>query len=456
MNRARAEEEICRLDRMPALSRREFVASLPIPAVLVGALGFTGPAWASRCGALEEIAAGPRDPGAAATDEDYWATVQQAFTADRTSVNLNNGGVHPSPRIVQEAVKRWLDISNTNSAIQLLTRLPPLIEPVRDMLAAEWGTDAEEIAITRNASESLETCQFGLKLEPGDEVLTTTLDYPRMLITFKQREAREGIRLVQIKLPIPCDDPAEVVRRFEAAITPKTRMILMCHIVNITGQILPVKEVVAMARGRNGGIPVIVDGAHALAQFDYKISDLDCDYYGVSLHKWLAAPHGTGLLYVRRSKIKELWPLMGAAVERADNIRKFEEIGTHPMANPLAIAEAVMFHRAIGGARKEARLRYLRDTWARRLLATGKVKLHTSLRPEFSCGIGVFQLDGVPADKLAQHLGTRHNIIVTALAHPEFEGIRVTPSIYTTMAELDRFCAAVESVARDGLPADAA
>ena len=223
--------------------------------------------------------------------------------------------------------------------------LEPQRESVRKRMAREWGVDPEEVAFTRNASESLQTCQFGYDLEPGDEILTSTQDYGRMITTFKQRERREGVVLKQIELPVPAEDVAEVVRRFEEGITDRTRLILMCHMINLTGQILPVREVVAMARAR--GIPVIVDGAHALAHFQFTIPELECDNYSTSLHKWLFAPHGTGLLWVRRDQISDLWPLM-AAPERMDgDIRKFEEIGTHPAANYLAIAEALTFHQGI-------------------------------------------------------------------------------------------------------------
>ena len=226
----------------------------------------------------------------------------------------------------------------------------------------------------------------------------------------------------------------------------------MSHIVNITGQILPVRKVVEMARGINGGIPVIVDGAHALAHFAFKLPDLGCDYYGVSLHKWLFAPHGTGLLYVKRDRIKGLWPMFGTAPEQDDNIRKFEEVGTHPAGNFLAIGEALTVHQTIGDARKEARLRYLRDTWAKRLLATGKCRLHTSLKPQYSCGIGTIQVEGVDSAKIGSYLWDTHRIAVTPIKHDEFEGLRVTPSVYSTMEEVDRFCSAVEHVIKHGLP----
>ncbi len=289
-----------------------------------------------------------------------------------------------------------------------------------------------------------------MDLAPGDEVLTTNQDYPRMITTFLQRARREGIALRQFSIPVPAEDPAEIVRRFEQRITPRTRLILMCHMINLTGQILPVRDVVAMARRH--GIPVLVDGAHALAHFDFQLADLDCDNYSASLHKWLFAPHGTGLLYVRRGRIADVWPLMAAPDTMNDDIRKFEEIGTHPAAPYLAIAEALTFHQAIGGKRKEARLVYLRDYWATRLLERDRIRLHTSLKPGFACGIANVEIDGVDPGDLTNWLFGEHRIIVTPVKHDEFQGIRVSPSVYTTLEELDRFAEAMERVIREGLP----
>ena len=256
--------------------------------------------------------------------------------------------------------------------------------------------------------------------------------------------------LKQFKIPIPCEDDDTIVGLFEENITPRTKLILMSHIINITGQILPVKRVAAMARAR--GIPVIVDGAHGLAHFDFKIPDLDCDFYGVSLHKWLFAPHGCGLLYVRRDRIKSLWPLMAAKEEQIDDIRKFEEIGTHPAANHNAIAEALAFHEGIGGERKAARLRFLRDRWMNRLEGQRGVKLFTSKDPQMSCGLATFGIDDLDPNKVVEHLWKQRRILVTPIVHAEFKGIRVTPNVYTTLKEIDTFAENVEAIIRDGLP----
>ena len=429
-------------------TRREFLGAVLGPAAASAAVASFDLLAAGR--ALAAVAGRPGSPEEVAADESYWFEIQQAFTMDRSIVNLNNGGVSPSPAVVQEAMKRHLDYSNTAPPPYALWQiLEPQRETVRQRMARFFGTDPEEIALTRNASEGLQICQLGFDLEPGDEVLTSTQDYPRMLTTWEQRARRNKIVVKQISLPVPAEDEEEVVDRFRRAVTPKTRLILMCHMINLTGQILPVRKVVAMAREK--GIPVVVDGAHTFAHFPFRQEDLSCDYYATSLHKWLFAPHGTGMLYVKKDKIPGLWPMMAAPVAMDDNIRKYEEIGTHPAANYLAIADALTFHEGIGAERKAARLRYLRDRWAKRLMKNDRVKLHTSLDPRFSCGIGTVQVVGIETPKLAQHLWDRYRILVTPIVHPDFEGLRVTPSVYTTLQEIDSFCDAMERAVEKGI-----
>jgi isopenicillin-N epimerase len=257
--------------------------------------------------------------------------------------------------------------------------------------------------------------------------------------------------LRQIAIPVPAEDPDEIVRLFEAAITPRTRLIHMCHMINLTGQILPVRQVVEMARRR--GLPVIVDGAHAFAHFPFTRDELGCDYYASSLHKWLFAPHGTGLLYVRKERIPGLWPLQAAEPRLDADIRKFEEIGTHPAANFLAVAEALTFSEGIGLERKAARMIYLRDRWAHALMRHDRVRMNTSLRPGFAVGLANFSIDGIEPGPLVQHLFDRHRILATPIGHTAVKGVRITPNVYTTPGEIDVFVAAVEKVIRDGLPA---
>jgi len=391
-------------------------------------------------------------PEQVATDEDFWFEIQQAFTTGRGIINLNNGGVSPSPRMVTEALVRYQWEQEDTTAYTMWQILEPQSETIRTSLAELFGCDREEIAITRNASESLEILLAGMDLKSGDEILTTTQDYPRMLTTLRQRELREGLHLNLVKIPIPPKDPNEITVAFEKGITNKTRVILISHMINITGQITPVKTVCEMARSR--GIEVIVDGAHSFAQFNFTQKDLGCDYFGTSLHKWLLAPKGTGLLYVKRDKIEKIWPLMAADKKQATDIRKFEEIGTHSAAPRLAIGEAILFHNGIGGKRKEARLRYLSRYWMNRLKDLPNVRFNTSFDDNQSCAIGNVNIEGVDPVAIGSYLMAKHKIFTTPIVHDEFKGVRITPNVYTTIDELNRFCTVMESVAKKGLPKD--
>ncbi len=405
--------------------------------------------WMTHVRAANQRGAG-RSPDDLAEDESFWSQIQRAFDLDRSLINLNNGGVAPSPRLVHEAMKRQLDFANHAPSRHLWSVQDPQVELVRTRLARTFGCDPEEMAITRNASESLQIAINGIDLKPGDEVLTTTQDYPRMVNTLKQRMLREGVVLKQFPLPVPPESHEQMIRLFEQNITPRTKVLLVCHVVNITGEILPVGPICEAARRR--GILTIVDGAHAFAHFVYKYADVGCDFYGTSLHKWLTAPIGTGFLFVRRERIRDLWPLTAPPDPKADDIRKFEEIGTHPTAPRLAIAEALTFYHGIGPKRKEARLRALRDHWAKRLQKHNNVRIHTNLSPQHSCAIATVEIEGVDPAALTSHLWDKHKIIVTPILHEDFRGIRVTPNLYTTRQELDIFCDVIESVIAAGLP----
>ena len=396
---------------------------------------------------LDRLAAAGRSvkdhtPEEVAADEDFWTEVRGAFTIDRNIINLNNGHVSPAPLIVQEAMRRYLDYSNMGPWHTMINVLERQVETVRRRIAETAGCDPEEIAITRNASESLENAQYGIDLKRGDEVLTTNQDYPRMLNTFRQRERREGIVLKTISFPVPPPSMDDLYNRFEQAVTPKTKLILVCHITNRTGQIFPIKRICEMAHARN--IPVIVDGAHAFNHFPFKISELDCDYYGVSLHKWTCAPVGTGFLYVRKSRIASTWSLMASTDKQVGDIRKFEEIGTHPAANYDAISEALIFNENIGIDRKAARLRYLRDRWAHRLAQNPKCKILHSADPAQSCGIGFLSFQGADFQKIHDALWTKYSIVTAAVGHAEYSGLRITPHVYSTLRDIDYFADMVE------------
>jgi selenocysteine lyase/cysteine desulfurase len=383
-------------------------------------------------------------PEEVADDEHYWDTIRRAYVRDPTLINLNNGGVAPSPSMVLDAEIEAIRYSNQLPSYRMWHDLEPRIEDVRKKLARMWSADPECIAITRNASESLQIAQFGLDLQPGDEVLTTSQDYPRMITTWQQRERREKIVLKQLDFAVPVSNASDLVRLYEQAITPRTRVIHVSQVVFMTGQIFPVKEICAMARARS--ITSIVDGAHAFAHVPFQFSDLDCDFYGASLHKWLSAPIGTGMLYVRKERIEKHWALMAAPESMDKNIRKFEEIGTHPAAMHNATLQALEFHEQIGAERKFTRLRYLKQRWAERLGKLPGARMLVGLDPNQSGAFGTIHFETMDPGKLSDALLTKYNILVTPISGPSLNGIRVSPNVYTSTAEIDQFCHAVETI----------
>jgi isopenicillin-N epimerase len=426
-------------------ARRDFLRQI-VPAGVVGYAGLKTD-WLART-VSASAAVADRPAAEVAADEGYWRDIQQAFTLDRTIINLNNGYTCPSPRVVHEALKRYLDISNQAPIYWMWNTLEPNVEQVRRKLAVEVGCDMEELAITRNASEALQIAQLGLDMQPGDEVVTTDQDYGRMLDTWDQRVRRDKIKVNKITFPVPTHNLSELTAKIEKAITPKTKVIHICHITNLTGQLFPVRDIARMARAK--GILTIVDGAHAFAHFPFKVSDLECDFYGCSLHKWLLAPVGTGFLYVRRENIAKVWPLTPAAAAKANDIRKFEEVGTHPAANHNAIAEALAFHQAIGIDRKSARLRYLTDRWATRLEKHPRVKILSSRQVGQAWGLGNVSLQGTDVSKNYEFLWSKYRIITAAIKRQDYQGLRITPNVYTTLDEIDTFSGAVEDLLKSG------
>ena len=381
-----------------------------------------------------------------AADEDYWSVIQQAFTVSPNIINLNNGGVSPSPRVVQEAVERYNKLSNEGPSYFMWRILDQGREPLRQKLAELAGCNAEEIAINRNATESLNSVIFGLELKAGDEVIGTKQDYPNMINAWRQREQRDGIKYNQISFNFPIENDDEIVNAYEKAITAKTKIIHVTHIINWVGQIMPVKKISQMAHKH--GIEVICDSAHAFALVDFTIPDLECDYWGTSLHKFLSAPIGSGMLWIKKEKIEKIWPLVCNDKPRSADIRKFETLGTRSFPIEQGIGEAVNFQNAIGNKRKEERIRYLKNYWAERVSVNPKVKIHTSLKPQYSCSICGVSIDGMTPGELDSALFNNYKIHTVGIVWENISCVRITPHVYTRIEDLNKLVRAIDEIAK--------
>ena len=381
-----------------------------------------------------------------AMDEDYWSIIQQSYTTSPALINLNNGGVSPSPRIVQEAVERFNKMTNEGPSYYMWRILDQGREPLRDKLAQLAGADPEEIAVNRNATEALNTVIFGLNLKAGDEIIGTKQDYPNMINAWRQRAQRDGIVYNQISFQFPIENDEEIVAGFEKAITPKTKIIHITHIINWIGQILPVKKITDMAKKH--GIETIVDGAHSFGLLDYNIPDLGCDYYGTSLHKFLSAPIGSGMLWIKKEKIEKIWPLVCNDKPNGTDIRKFETLGTRSFPIEQGIGEAVNFQNGIGSKRKEERIRYLKNYWATRVQNIAKVKIHTSFKDEYACAICGVSVDGMTPGELDSALFSNYKIHTVGIVWENISCVRITPHVYTRIQELDKLVMAIDTIAK--------
>nr|WP_293833352.1 aminotransferase class V-fold PLP-dependent enzyme [uncultured Arsenicibacter sp.] len=383
-------------------------------------------------------------PAKLAQDEDFWAWIKSDYTVSPNILNLNNGGVCPQPKIVQDAHIRFYQYANEAPSYYMWRILDQGRESLRSKLANLAGCSAEEIAINRNATEGLNTVIFGLNLKPGDEVVLTKQDYPNMLNAWKQREKRDGIKLVYLNLDLPQENDEYFVEQYTKAFTSKTKVVHITHLINWVGQITPVRKIADEAHKR--GIEVIADGAHTFGLFDFKIPDLGCDYFASSLHKWLCAPFGSGLMYVRRDKIKNVWALLSNNEPDGPDIRKFESLGTRSFASEMAIGTAVDYHEGIGTARKFARVHYLKNYWAERVKNIPGVRLHTSLKPEYAGGVALFSIDGMKPSEVDSALFSQHKIHTVGIEWENIKGVRVTPHIYTSTRDLDRLVNAIEDI----------
>lgn len=384
-------------------------------------------------------------PEEAFNDEDLWARMAQAYTVSPNILNLNNGGCSPQPKVVQDAVDRYYHLSNEAPTYYMWQILDKGREPLRRKLADLAGASGEEIAINRNTTEALGTFTWGIDMKRGDEIVMTRQDYPNMIHAWKQRELREGVKINWINLALPFDNDEVVMKAYIDATTPKTKIWHITHLITWTGQILPAAKLCAEARKR--GILTIVDAAHSFAMLDFKISDLNCDYFGASLHKWLCAPFGTGVMYIKKDLIDKTWPLFPNDKPQGGDIRKFEALGTRSFAPEQAIGQAIDFHNAIGARRKQERLHYLKTYWCNAVTKNPRVKLHISLKPEYSCALGTFSIDGLTPGDIGSKLFSEYQIHVTSIVWENVSAVRVSPNVYTSTKDLDRLIEAIGKIA---------
>lgn len=388
-------------------------------------------------------------PEALADNENFWHRIRKAYTTSPEGlINLNNGGVSPAPKVVQEAMKDYYDQSNWAPSFYMWRKLDQGREPLRMQLAAMAGCSTEEIAMQRNASEALETIVFGITLNRGDEVVLSKQDYPNIINSWKQREQRDGIKLVWANLELPIEDADLLAKHYTDLFTPQTKVVQITHMINWVGQKMPVRKIADVAKAR--GIEVMVDGAHTFAQYPFSISELNCDYFGTSLHKWLGAPIGTGMLYVRQEKIAALYPLFGSGNAQGADIRKFEHLGTRPFFIEQAIGKAIEFTETIGLPRKEARLQYLKNYWMERVKDLPGVHLHTSLNPQYACAIGMFSIEGVKPTAIDRYLMDKYKIHTVGIEWENIKGVRVTPNVYTSIKDLDTLVEGIERFVKQG------
>lgn len=387
----------------------------------------------------------PLEPAIAAQDEDFWNFIREQYTVSPNVTNLNNGGVSPQPKPVQDAHIRFYQYCNEAPSYYMWRILDQGREPLRAKLAELAGCSPEELAINRNTTEGLNTIIFGLNLKAGDEVVLTKYDYPNMMNAWKQREKRDGIKLVWIDLELPMESDEAFLKKYEAAITPKTKLVHITHMINWTGQVQPARKIADLAHSK--GCEVLVDASHSFVHVDHKISDLNCDYYATSLHKWLCAPFGTGFMYIKKEKIKDVWALLSAPEPDGADIRKFESLGTRSFAAEMAIGNALDFHYLLGAKRKEERLRYLKNYWCEKALKVPKFKLYTSLKPEYSCAIATFGIEGWKPADIDSKLFELKKIHCTTVNHENVHGVRITPHVYTSLHDLDRLVEAIAAIA---------
>lgn len=381
-----------------------------------------------------------------AADDDFWKKIRNQYILKTDYINLENGYYNFVPQPILEKYIEHIREVNLQGSYYMRTVQFDNKNRIAGKLAELAGCMPEEMIITRNTTESLDMIIGGQDWKAGDEAVMAEQDYGAMLDMFTQVSKRYGVVNKIISVPNHPNSDEEIVKLYENAITPKTKLLMVCHMINITGQILPVRKICHMAHSK--GVEVLVDGAHAFAHIQYKISDLNCDYYGASLHKWLSVPLGAGMLYVRKEKISKIWPLLADGEKDLSKINRLNHTGTLPVHTDLSIEDAIDYYKFIGSDRKEKRLRYLQNYWTSRVRNIPKIIVNTPAENNRSCGIANVGIEGINPGDLATRLLKEHKVFTVAIDYANVHGCRITPNLYTTTEELDSFILALKTLAK--------
>jgi selenocysteine lyase/cysteine desulfurase len=429
--------------------RRSFLKNIAVAAGSLSLVGISEEIYAADLrDTLQALNSMPLN--LATSNENLWKIVQQSFTLSPNLLNLNNGGVSPQPKSVQEAEQRYLQLSNQAPSYYMWRTISKEIEIVRERLAKMGGCSAEEIAINRNTTEAIQTVLLGLDWKAGDEIVCSEQDYSTVKVGWEWLERRFGVKIIKINLDLPFEDEDYYTNIFINAFSSKTKLVNLTHIINWNGQTVPVAAIRKICdEARKRGIFSLVDGAHSFAHIDFNIPELGCDAYASSLHKWLYAPFGNGLLYVRKDKIKNIWSLFPAAKTEDEDIRKFEHLGTRSLGAIASIGAAIDFHNMMGIKLKQERLIYLRNYWIESLKKQERVKIHNSLLPKFSSAVALMEIEGISPQKVEEILFNKFMIHTVNIEVGKIKGSRISPNVYTATADLDRFVSAVEFILKN-------
>jgi len=411
----------------------------------MGGLGMA--AWAWPANGFTNTPLDHTLPSRIEDEETLWETVRSHYDLKPDYINLESGYYNIIPQPTLQKFVGHIKQVNIEGSYYMRNQLNNDKLILRKRMAAWMDCDHEELVITRNTTESLDLIIAGYPWQKGDEAIYADQDYGAMKVMFEQVAARHGIVNKVVSVPNHPKSDDEIVALYESQITSKTKLIMVCHMINITGQILPIKKICAMAHKH--GVEVMVDGAHCVGHFEYSLNDLDCDYYGSSLHKWLATPLGAGLLYINKKRTAKIWPLLADYIKDTSDIKRLNHIGTHPVHTNLAIHDAMDYLEWMGPLRKEKRLRFLQNYWTSALKTTPNILINTPSDPARSCGIANVGIQGLKPALLAQKLLEDHQVFTVAIDYANVQGCRISPNVFTTTEDLDHFIKAIKTLAEE-------